>query len=60
MNSESMSKAQEIHRHNVQLKGEYLQGEEGIDAMIKGGPKDPRLANVRKIKQDLRAEVNAM
>lgn len=44
-----------MHKHNVKLINEYDQGEEGIDYIP--GQIDPRYANIKKIKADIRADL---
>lgn len=51
-------KQQEIIGHNVKLLNEYKAGEEGIDFIP--GMKDARVANINKVKRDVKAEINQM
>jgi len=48
----------EIQKHNVQLLNEYKEGEEGIDSFPH--MKDKRVADINKIKRDLRSHINSL
>lgn len=51
-----MEELSEIQKHNVALVNEYNYGEEGIDRFHY--QQDRRMADVRKMKKDVRAELN--
>lgn len=55
-NKKQIDEQMEIRKHNVKLIDEYSRGEEGIDHFPH--QKDARLADVGKMKKDIRAELN--
>ena len=51
----------EIEQHNIDVSNEFTEGQEGIDYTIEEGVVgDARLANVDKIKRDLKSQINGM
>jgi hypothetical protein len=52
-------KSEEVIKHNVVLRNEYVQGEEGIDYVL-SEEGDQRIINPKKIEKSIRAEINAM
>ena len=58
---ETIERHQKAYKHNVELVNEYTKGEEGVDYVVKKeGIADNRVANINKIKADVRAEINAL
>lgn len=60
--SKQINRQSEVYIHNKNVEDEFIEGEEGIDYFNDDSPhspkKDPRNANVGKIKNDLRAYIN--
>jgi len=54
-----LKEQEEVSKHNLELLNEYYAGEEGIDER-QDRKNDPRYANINKIKDDFRAEINRL